>query len=507
MSIDAVNANLYSVFRAAMLQEPAKLALTVDGTPSLSFGDLDAWSARLAHAMVELGLSAGDRVAIQVHKSPLAIALHLACLRAGLIQIALNTAYTPAELQYFIADSGARLLVCDPEAGKQLNGAIACELQTLDADGGGSLVDHASQLPPQFSDAAVTGETVANIIYTSGTTGRPKGVMLTHRNLGFGAACISNYWGFTRNDVLLHPLPIFHAHGLFVACHSALLHGCTAHLVGKFDPQRIAELLPHSTVMMAVPTMYARLVGHPALTREIAAGVRLFTSGSAPLSESVFAAFEQLTGHRILERYGASETLMCTSNPLVGERKVGMVGLPLPGVEVRVADDADRPLPAGEVGGVQIRGENVFAGYWGKPELNMTEFTADGYFRQGDLGRFDADGYLAIVGRTKDLVISGGYNVYPVEVETVIDTIDSVSDVAVFGVPHPDLGEAVVAAIVAGREVADEAILAHARKRLASFKLPKAIVRLDELPRNTMGKVLKSELRNAYGRLFQASKA
>lgn len=502
--------NLYALFAPAIRRDPAKPAITVEGQGGLTFGELDSWSGRLANAFASIGLTQGERVAVQIAKSPMAIAVHLACLRAGLIYISLNTAYTPHEMEYFISDSEASLVICDPAKADDLSqtaapGVKPCKLLTLGGDGTGSLVTLAEAHGDDFDDIVVAGDAIACVIYTSGTTGKPKGAMLTHANLASGATTLSNFWGFSETDILLHPLPIFHGHGLFVACHSALLHGCTTHFINKFDTAKVVALLPRSTVMMAVPTIYARLVEDPAFTREVCAGVRLFTSGSAALSDKLFSDFETRTGHRLLERYGATETLICTSNPLHGQRKPGTVGRALPGIELRIADEQDRPLPSGTTGGVQVRGPNVFAGYWGRPDATAADFTADGYFRQGDLGRVDADGYLSIVGRTKDLIISGGYNVYPLEIEAALEAIDGVSEAAVFGVPHPDFGEAVVGALVADPAVTDSEILSAARVDLAAFKLPKEIVRLEALPRNAMGKILKPELRARYADLFMVA--
>lgn len=377
-----------------------------------------------------------------------------------------------------------------------------CRIETMAADTSGSLVAGARDKPTDFENSAVKPSDIAVVLYTSGTTGKPKGAMLTHANLASGATTIATYWGFNEADVLLHPLPIFHAHGLFIAAHSALLHGCTMHFMGRFNAEKIVALLPISTVMMAVPTIYARLVQDPGLTKEACANMRLFTSGSAALSEALFTEFEELTGHRLLERYGATETLLCTSNPLDGPRKPGTVGLVLPGVELRLADENDQPSPKGEIGGVQVRGPNVFAGYWNKPEATAADFTTDGFFRQGDLASFDEDGYLSIVGRTKDLIISGGYNVYPLEIEAALEELDAVKEAAVIGVAHPDFGEAVVAVVVAADDVSDEVILEQARARLAAFKLPKQIIRTDQLPRNAMGKLVKADLRTTYSTLF-----
>ncbi len=499
--------NLYDLFAPAIRSNPSKQAITFEGVPALTFADLDDWSARLAHTFIDSGLSKGDRVLVQIEKSPMAICIHLACLRAGLIYISLNTAYTASELDYFLTDSGASLLICDPAKEIALRelvnqSATPCRVETMAADATGSVISAAQGKPHEFENCAVDPSDIAVVLYTSGTTGKPKGAMLTHANLASGATTIAAYWGFSETDVLLHPLPIFHAHGLFIAAHSALLHGCTMHFMGRFNTSKIVELLPASTVMMAVPTIYSRLVQDPGLNRHVCSNMRLFTSGSAALPEALFSEFEAITGHRLLERYGATETLLCTSNPLDGPRKPGTVGLVLPGVELRLADENDLPSPAGEIGGVQIRGPNVFAGYWNRPEATAADFTTDGFFRQGDLASFDEDGYLSIVGRTKDLIISGGYNVYPLEIEAALEELDAVQEAAVIGVPHADFGEAVVAVIVADDKVLDETILEQAKSRLAAFKIPKKLIRTDQLPRNAMGKLVKADLRKTYSELF-----
>ena len=504
--------NLYTLFSPAIARTPEKRAITIEGQAGLTYGELGEWSARLANALSAMGLAAGDRVANKLDKSPMALALHLACLRAGLVSIPVNPASTPEEVAYFLTDSQAALVVCQPEAERELSALIAakypgCRLCTLDGRGKGSLADSAARAPTVHQPVGVSDETVAFIIYTSGTTGRPKGVMLTHANLATSTLTISRFWGFTCDDVLLHPLPIFHAHGLFLACFCTLIHGCTMHFLTRFDTARVIELLPRSTVMMAVPTIYARLLEDPGFTRAVCTNMRLFTCGSAALTAELHAAFERRTGFRLLERYGSSETGLCTSNPLDGPRKPGSVGKPLPGIEVRLADADDRPVPAGEVGGVQARGDRLFAGYWGRPEETAAEYTADGFYKLGDLGRFDDDGYLWIVGRTKDLIITGGSNVYPTEVENALESVAGVSECAVFGVSHPDFGEAVVAAVVAAPDLDDGAIIEQLRTRLTPYKLPKRIVRLAELPRNAMGKVVKRTLTERYGALFSQASA
>jgi len=487
--------------------QPADPCLETETGRRLSYGELFDLAARLSAVLRSLGAAPGDRVMVQAAKSPEALGLYLACLRGGFVHMPLNTAYTRSELEYFASDAQPRVIVCDPQARPAL-AAIAAEhapaarVETLAADGGGSLTEQARGAPADQRIAPVGAGQQAAMIYTSGTTGRPKGVMLTHENLRANALTLHRAWGFRAGDVLLHALPIFHVHGLFVASHCALLNGSLMHFLPRFTVAAVLERLPRSTVMMGVPTFYTRLLAEPAFDAGLCRPMRLFISGSAPLHEETFTEFEARTGHRILERYGLSETGMNTSNPLAGERVPGTVGPPLPGVDVRVCDEQDTPLPAGEVGMVQVKGPNVFAGYWGQPEQTAGELTADGFFRTGDLGRFDPAGYLTIVGRAKDMIISGGYNVYPKEVERVLDACPGVAESAVFGVPDPDLGEAVTAAVVA-RSPEDsldvDAILAAARAELAGYKVPKRIWVREALPRNTMGKVQKARLRAEHG--------
>ena len=454
---------------------PDTVFLHVPGGPTITYGAADARTAQLAHALRHHGVAPGDRVAVQTDKSPTALLLVLACVRAGAVLLPMNPAYTGQEVDYLIGDAEPRLVV-QGEDGLRRVAAVADAQST------------------SFDDEPVGPDDLAAILYTSGTTGRPKGAMLTQRNLASNAAALHEVWGFEPGDVLLHALPIFHLHGLFVAVNCVLANGTGMIFLPRFEPATVLEHLPAATVFMGVPTFYTRLLAEPALDAERCAGMRVFISGSAPLLASTHEEFEARTGHRILERYGMTETSMITSNPLHGERRPGTVGFPLPDVEVRIA-------PTGEgddaVGGVEVRGPNVCAGYWRRPELSAAEMTADGFFRTGDLGRFDADGYLHLVGRSKDLVISGGLNVYPKEVEAVLDGLDGVEESAVIGVPDADLGEAVVAVIVprAGAAVDPEAIRRHARERLAGFKVPKRVVVVDALPRNAMGKVEKARLR------------
>jgi malonyl-CoA/methylmalonyl-CoA synthetase len=469
-------------------------------------GRIHDLAGRIAWALESAGAIRGDRVAAQVDKSPEALALYLACLRSGLIYLPLNTAYQPAEVEYFLTDATPAVFVCRRESLAKLRAATqAAKVRstfTLDAGGGGSLVDAAADRDPHFPTAEARPEDLAVLIYTSGTTGRSKGAMITHGNLAANGEALADAWGFNGSDVLLHALPMFHIHGLFIATHCVLLAGARMLFHARFDAQRVLRDLPRSTVLMGVPTFYTRLLAEQEFTATSAASVRLFVSGSAPLLLDTFTAFEARTGKRILERYGMSESGIITSNPLDGERRGGTVGRPLRDVQVRIADAEDRPLAHGAVGGVQIRGPSVFKGYWNLPEKTREEFTGDGWFRTGDVGCFDSDGYLSIVGRAKDLIITGGYNVYPKEIELELDALPGVIESAVIGVPHPDFGEAVTAIVVANPTARpdESALLAALKTRLAGYKVPKRVVLVDDLPRNAMGKVQKNVLRERYGR-------
>lgn len=482
--------------------------LLLPGGGELSHGDFIDRTARLATVLAELGVGAGERVAVQVEKSPDALALYAACVRLGAVFLPLNTAYTPAELAYFVENSEAALFVCDPgRAGALASVAesAGARLETLGARGDGSLARAADSAAPRREVAERSEDDLAALLYTSGTTGRSKGAMLSQRNLLSNAQALRALWGFSEDDVLLHALPIYHTHGLFVATNVMLLAGGSMIFLPKFDVDAVIDALPRATAMMGVPTFYTRLLDDPRLTRDLVAHMRLFISGSAPLLPETHRAWEARTGHRILERYGMTETGMNSSNPLEGARKPGTVGLPLPGVELRVTDpQTGAELPAGEIGMVEVRGPNVFQGYWRMPEKTAQEFRDDGFFVTGDLGMFDEEGYLAIVGRGKDLIISGGLNVYPREVEEAIDALPGVKESAVIGAPHPDFGEGVVAVVVreAGARVGAADIDAALKERLAAFKRPKRIEFMDELPRNTMGKVQKNILRERFAKVF-----
>ncbi len=508
------NANLYAVLQGGFPKDRSKVALE---TPDLQYtwDDIERATACLANLLQSLNLPDGARVAVQVEKSPEALLLYLATLRAGLVYLPLNTAYRESEIEYFLGNAEPSVVVC---ASKNLDWVkraadkAGCpHVFTLDEDRTGTLLEAAGSLPQTFKTVQRKPDDLAAILYTSGTTGRSKGAMLSHGNLAANARTLHEYWGWREDDVLLHMLPIFHVHGLFVASHGALLAGARMIWLPKLDADQALHYLPQSTVMMGVPTYYVRLLADPRFNRDVCANMRLFISGSAPLLAETFSDFKERSGHPILERYGMSETVMLTSNPYdaaLGERLAGTVGRALPGVQVRVVDDAGKPLAAGEIGNVQVRGPNVFSGYWRMPEKTREEFTEDGWFKTGDVGRWGGesagraapDDYLSIVGRSKDLIISGGYNVYPKEIETLIDDMPGVSESAVIGVPHPDFGEAVVAVVVPkdGASVDASAMQAELKSRIANFKVPKRVHIIDQLPRNTMGKVQKNVLRDTY---------
>ncbi len=493
-----MNANLYAQLAARFSDAPDAVCLELQDGTRYSYADVERESARYANLLAALGLERGDRLAVQVDKSPQVVFLYLGCLRAGLVYLPLNTAYRENEIAYFLGDAEPKAAVCRPAARSWF--ARVPHGFELDVQGRGSLVEAAARQSANFSTVTSVPGDLASIIYTSGTTGRAKGAMVTHGNLASNALTLHRYWQFRPGDVLLHALPLFHVHGLFVALHSALLNASRVLLLPRFDAAEVLRRLPQASVFMGVPTYYVRLLAEPGLTRESCAHMRLFVSGSAPLLMETFASFRTRTGHTILERYGMTETGMNTSNPYEGERRGGTVGFPLPGIEVRVVDDGDAPLGAGKIGHIQVRGPNVLPGYWRLPEKNKDEFTADGFFRTGDLGTFDADGYLSIVGRSKDLVITGGYNVYPKEIEMLLDEFPGVEESAVIGLPHPDFGEAVTAVLVPKPDasITEEAVLAYAKERLAAFKVPKRVIIARELPRNAMGKVQKNALRDAY---------
>ncbi len=510
--------NLYAALRAQFPADLAQNAIETADTPvplHYTWSDLERGTAMLANLLDSLTLPPNSRVAVQVDKSVEALMLYLAVLRAGHVFLPLNTAYQAAELDYFINDAKPAVVVCGSASfgwiSKLAFQSGTRHIYTLNADRRGTLLDRAAYQSDRHTPAERCADDLAAILYTSGTTGRSKGAMLTHGNLLSNARVLKTHWGWRSaadsGDVLLHALPIFHVHGLFVAVHGALLNGSRMIWFSHFDARAVAARLPEATVFMGVPTLYVRLLAEPALNRQACRQMRLFVSGSAPLLLETFNAWRERTGHTILERYGMSETVMLTSNPYRPEsaRRGGTVGKALPGVDLRVTGDTPLPLAAGEIGNVEVRGPNVFKGYWQMPEKTAQEFTADGYFKTGDVGQIDTSGTLTIVGRSKDLIISGGYNVYPAEIEAVINDLPGVAESAVIGVPHTDFGEAVVAVVVARKNAALDAdeITATLKSQIARFKVPKQVFLVPELPRNVMGKVQKNLLREQHRTLFQ----
>ena len=510
------NDNLFAALRAAFPADLDAPAIETADSPErlvYTWRDIDHATAMIANLLQSLALPAGARVAVQTEKSVEALMLYLGVLRAGYVYLPLNTAYQSSEIEYFIGNAEPSVVVC---SGKNFGWVSKIAFQagtqhvfTLNEDRTGTLLERAQHHGVQHEPAQRGADELAAILYTSGTTGRSKGAMLTHGNLLSNAQTLHAYWGWRADDVLIHALPIFHVHGLFVASNGALLAGAKMIWFSKFDPRAVAARLPEATVFMGVPTLYVRLLAEPAVNRDSCARMRLFLAGSAPLLIETFNEWRNRTGHTIVERYGMSETAMLTSNPYHakdGDRRGGTVGFPLPGVGLRVHDDQGQPLPVGEIGGIQVQGPNVFVGYWRMPEKTKEEFTADGWFKTGDVGKVDERGYVTIVGRSKDLVISGGYNVYPAEVEGVINEMPGVAESAVIGVPHPDFGEAVVAVVVprTGATLDGAGIITALKQRIANFKVPKQLFVVDELPRNTMGKVQKNLLRDQHKGLFSA---
>jgi malonyl-CoA/methylmalonyl-CoA synthetase len=492
--------------------DDAACLLLPDGS-SISYGDLLGKSAKVANTLARLGVKPGDRVAAQVGKSIASVSLYLGSIRAGAVFLPLNTAYTATEVEYFINDARPTLLVCRRQSETELRpltNSIDIKLETLDDDGDdGSWFEQVKNASDTFTTVNRTSDDLAAILYTSGTTGRSKGAMITHQNLASNAKTLVDYWHIEKYDVLLHALPIFHTHGLFVAINSMMIAGASVLFLARFDAEETLRFLPGCTLMMGVPTFYSRLLALDGFNRDTSAHMRLFISGSAPMTMETHKAFEQRTGQVILERYGMTETNMNTSNPYEGERIAGSVGFPLPGVELRITDaDATEAveLPQGEVGIIEVRGDNVFKGYWQMPEKTAEEIRADGFFITGDLGKIDEKGYVHIVGRSKDLIISGGFNVYPKEIEIQIDQIDGVVESAVVGVAHADFGEAVVAVIVTetGASITEQSVINTLTGQLAKYKMPKRVFFIDELPRNAMSKVQKNSLRDDYKNLFQS---
>lgn len=503
----AANANLFSRLFDG-LDDPKRLAIETQDGARISYGDLIARAGQMANVLVARGVKPGDRVAVQVEKSVANIVLYLATVRAGAVYLPLNTAYTLNELDYFIGDAEPSLVVCDPSKAEGLApiaAKVKARVETLGPDGKGSLTDAAEKASSEFATVTRAGDDLAAILYTSGTTGRSKGAMLTHDNLASNSLSLVGYWRFTDRDVLIHALPIYHTHGLFVATNVTLFARASMIFLPKLDPDLIIKLMARATVLMGVPTFYTRLLQNPALSRETTKHMRLFISGSAPLLAETHREWSARTGHAVLERYGMTETNMNTSNPYDGERVPGAVGFPLPGVAVRVTDpDTGKELPREEIGMIEVKGPNVFKGYWRMPEKTKAEFRDDGFFITGDLGKIDAKGYVHILGRGKDLVISGGFNVYPKEIESEIDAMPGVIESAVIGVPHADFGEGVTAVLVCnkGADVTEGSVLKALDGRLAKFKMPKRVFVVDELPRNTMGKVQKNVLRDTYKDIY-----
>lgn len=503
-----MNANFFATAETLAREAGDAPFLDTEDGFTLSYAQMLELTARYANALVSLGVARGDRVAVQVEKSAQNLCLYLATLRMGAIYLPLNTAYRTAELEYFLEDAEPRVFVCDPAEYPEKNPLAAARgvahTMTMADDGGGTLSALAERQAETFATVAMGADEVAIIIYTSGTTGRPKGAMLTHANLLSNGLALTALWGFKESDVLLHALPLFHAHGLFISIHCTLLSKSRVLFLKKFKAEEVAALMPRATVMVGVPTFYTRLLNLADFGKS-AAGMRLFISGSAPLLAETNREFQQRTGHIVLERYGMTESAIIASNPFVGERRIGSVGRAIDGVEIRIAGEKDQVLAVDQVGGIQIRGSGVMKGYWRNPAKTAEEFTADGWFRTGDLGVLAADGYLTIVGRAKDLVISGGYNVYPKEVEMAIDALPGVIESAVIGVPDHDFGEAVTAVVVRSSDAlsADDVVV-PLKQQLANFKVPKHIHFVNELPRNAMGKVLKNVLRDTYAGMVTA---
>jgi malonyl-CoA/methylmalonyl-CoA synthetase len=504
-----MNANLYALFESRFPSDRSACCIETHTGHYYSWHDIDRATAKIANLLASLNLPANSRIAAQVEKSPEALMLYLATIRAGHVYLPLNTGYRATEIDYFLGDAEPAVIVCSPRNfGWVAQSAFKSGTRHVFTLGGmhdgknsGSLLQRAAHHADTFQTAQKNPGDLATILYTSGTTGRSKGAMLSHDNLASNAKVLHDYWQWQPDDVLLHALPLFHVHGLYVAANGALLNGSKMILLPKFDSADVIRYLPRSTLFMGVPTYYVRLLADPAFDRDVCANMRLFVSGSAPLLTETFTAFKQRSGHTILERYGMSETTMLVSNPYDGKRIGGTVGLPLPGVSVRTVKHDNVLCAADEIGDIQVKGPNVFSGYWRMPEKTAEEFTPDGYFKTGDVGKFDADGYLSIVGRSKDLIISGGYNVYPKEVESVIDEIDGVLESAVIGVPHPDYGEAVTAVLVAKPDahLSEAAIITSLKAKIANFKVPKRVFVVAELPRNMMGKVQKNLLREQFG--------
>jgi malonyl-CoA/methylmalonyl-CoA synthetase len=500
-----MNDNFYNLLQSRFPTDRSRPCLESQNL-TYSYADLAQEIGRCSRALQQSGLVKGDVVAVQVHKSPQNLFIYLGCLKAGLIYLPLNTAYKQTEIEYFLADAEPGLVVCDPDYFTQISDIASRQrhipiVRTLARDGSGSFTEAASSTHPECETVACTKDDIAVILYTSGTTGKPKGAMISHGNLVSNSLVLHAAWGWQENDVMLHALPIYHVHGLFLGCHLPLLNASKIIFLDSFDTDLIIRELPRSTVYMGVPTHYTRLLKNKDFQSHVCSNMRLFTSGSAPLLEKTFAEFQERSGHTILERYGMTETGMNTSNPLHGMRKAGTVGPVLSGVEARIVDTKAEPVAAGATGQLQVRGDNVFKGYWRMPEKTAEEFTADGFFKTGDLATIDQDQYISIVGRSKDLIITGGLNVYPKEIESILDRMQGVTESAVIGLAHPDFGEAVTAIVVrddTADPISASDIISSLKQTLANFKVPKKILFVESLPRNTMGKVQKNILRNQF---------
>jgi malonyl-CoA/methylmalonyl-CoA synthetase len=490
--------NLYEHFESQFPAQGQKPFLHCPGAPNITYENIGRRTGQMANLFVSLGVKPGDRIAVQVEKSADALLIYLAAIRAGAVYLPLNPAYIFAEINYFLADATPALFICDPKTEILARALNLPALLTLGAAGEGDFLSRAAAHQSEFTTVARDKNDLAAILYTSGTTGRSKGAMLTHGNLQSNAETLSAAWHFSPNDVLLHALPIFHTHGLFVATNVTLTAGASMIFLPRFDAKTLISHMKQATVLMGVPTFYTRLLNEPAFTREIAAPMRLFISGSAPLAADTHKDFWARTGHEILERYGMTETNMNTSNPYDGPRIPGSVGRPLPGVELRIADAIDG------IGMIELRGPNIFKGYWRNPEKTAEDFTNDGFFITGDIGHIDANGYVYIDGRAKDLIISGGFNIYPAEIEAALDEIPGIAESAVIGLPHPDFGEAVIAVVQArDKNLTKKNIIAALTDKLARYKQPKHIIFVPELPRNAMGKIQKKSLRETYAALFK----
>ena len=503
------NYNLFSCFSEQLERCPNKQLIITEDGKSFNFNDINTESARIASYLARVGVKPGDRISVQVEKSPESLFLYLACLRAGFIYHPLNPEYKTTELVFFLNDAEPTIMICDDRNLKKIK-SLRLKTQsiksflTLNGDGSGTLIEQSKSAEKIYKTFHTPKDHLAALLYSSGTTGTPKGIMLSHMNLISNAKTLTQSWHFSKKDVLLHALPIFHVHGLFVAIGCALLSAASMNWINKFNAKKIVQLLPQSTVFMGVPTYYTRLLSEPDFSKTMCSSMRVFISGSAPLLEETFRTFKNRTGHSILERYGMTETNMNTSNPIEGERKPGTVGPPLPGVNLRVVDQKNTILGVNRIGNLQVKGSNVFMGYWKMPDKTAIDFTKDGFFNTGDKAKIGEDGYISIVGRSKDMIITGGLNVYPKEIETIIDQIEYVNESAVIGVPHNDFGEAVVVIVVLSQpnSIDEKTIISYAKEKLANFKIPKKVIFVEKLPRNTMGKVQKNVLREMHESLF-----